>query len=87
MKQIICICSPFSLYQEIKIITDGLITEEFKCETKFLSNTLVEYAYGKQIPNITLKGNKSYLEKFRKDILNIEQSKYSKGYINLNMIA
>ena len=42
MQQIICICSPFSLYQQIKIITDGLVTEEFNCETKFLANSLVE---------------------------------------------
>ena len=87
MQQIICICSPFSLYQQIKIITDGLVTEEFNCETKFLANSLVEYAYSKKISNITLRGNKSYLEKFKKDIHNIEQSKYNQNYINLNIIS
>ena len=86
MKRIVCSCSPFSLHQKIRVISDNLITEEFLCETKILANTLVEYAYGKQISNIIIEGNKYYLENIIKNIYNIEQSKYNKKFIKIDII-
>lgn len=86
MNRIIVSVKPFILNQRIYCYNDDEIELIVKVNMNDLAETVFNIADDKKITDISIAGNKKYLEKIKNDIMENEYSKYGVRNLNIKLI-
>lgn len=86
MKIMMINIKPFTLSQTISIFENNLESQTFSISMSQLPNFVVNIAESLEIKDIKISGAKLYTQGIQKKIQKVEETKYNKNILNIELI-